>query len=464
MDSRAFWVGLSCLILGSVLGILHLCLVNMSGAALEELVDKGGGRDSALKRRVQKILADVPGHARAAAMARVTCNLAMAIASVWVVARIRGADQPHLFDGAIGLAVSVVLIWIFVVTISEAVAAHAAERVVLTLSPMARALYLVQKPLLPLTKMADVAARKASGTPHIGKQEELADEFLSVVEDTEREGAIDEEERHMIEAVVNFKHRTVEQIMTPRREVEALALTSNLGQVTAFVRKARHSRIPVYKTGGTLDDVVGFFYVKDLLRWLAGEGAQPGRGFDLKHILRPAMYVPATKTVRALAEEFVAKKVHVAVVADEYGGVAGLVSLEDIIEEVFGEIQDEYEKPEDEPPRIEVKLDEGSARSGVAEVDARAYIDDVNEALEPLGVTVPEDDEYDTLGGFVLTHLGRMPEVNESFLHGRMQVTVLEATPTRVVRVRLNVKPEEQEGERDGDDSYRAESAADKGE
>src|SRR5690606_15380399 len=105
------------------------------------------------------------------------------------------------------------------------------------------------------------------------------------------------------------------------------------GAITAFVRKARHSRIPVYREN--LDDIVGFFYVKDLLRWLAGEGPRTGgAGFDLKAILRPAMLVPETKTIRDLAEEFVQKKVHVAIVADEYGGTAGIVSLEDIVEEV----------------------------------------------------------------------------------------------------------------------------------
>lgn len=448
---HTFWIALACLIAGSLLSALHLCLANLSSAALEELAEeRRATAGDGLVARVEKILADLNGHARAVALARVACNLGLAVAAVFLTAAWRGAEHPGLLDGAIGLGVSVALLWVFSVTIPESIAEHAAERFTLGFSPLVRALYIVQSPLAPLARMTDLAVRRIAGVTRVGKRQELADELLSVVEDTEREGAIDEEERRMIEAVVNFKHRTVEQIMTPRTEVEALSLTSNLGAVTAFVRKARHSRVPVYKAGGTLDDIVGFFYVKDLLRWLAGEGTQAGRAFDLRHILRPAMFVPATKTVRALAQEFVERKVHIAVVADEYGGVAGLVSLEDIIEEVFGEIQDEYEKAEDEPPKIEVKLDPQEPRAGVAEVDARAYIDDVNEALESMGVRVPLDDEYDTLGGFVLTHLGRMPEVNETFAHGRMQVTVVEATPTRVVRVRLNVRGEGQVAEEGG--------------
>jgi CBS domain containing-hemolysin-like protein len=220
----------------------------------------------------------------------------------------------------------------------------------------------------------------------------------------------------------------------------------------------------VYKAGGSLDDVIGFFYVKDLLRWLAGDGPKAGGaaggataavsggasggasgggvrmgGFDLKAILRPALHVPESKTIRECANEFVAKKVHAAVVVDEYGAVMGLVTMEDIVEEVFGDIQDEYERVED-APRIEVKLDE-DGRGGLADIDARAYVPDANEALEPLGVELPESDDYDTVGGFVLWTLGHMPEVNETFTHGRMQVTVLESTPTRVLRVRVHVQP-----------------------
>jgi Mg2+/Co2+ transporter CorC len=173
------------------------------------------------------------------------------------------------------------------------------------------------------------------------------------------------------------------------------------------------------------------------------------RGFELKNILRPALHVPDSKTIRELADEFVAKKVHVAVVVDEYGALTGLVSLEDIIEDVFGDIQDEYEKAEDDPPRIEVKLDdageEGSRRAGLADIDARAYVPAVNEALEPLGAAIPESDDYDTMGGFVLSTLGHMPEINETFNHGRMSITVLEASPTRVLRVRVKVVPDEPE-------------------
>jgi CBS domain containing-hemolysin-like protein len=223
----------------------------------------------------------------------------------------------------------------------------------------------------------------------------------------------------------------VEQIMTPRTEVEAMELTNNLGEIVKFIRQSRHSRIPVYE--GSLDQVVGFFYVKDLMRWLAGDGPrQTGKAFELRSILRPAYYVPETKTIRELLSELVDKKVHVAMVADEYGGTSGLVTLEDIVEEIFGEIQDEYEQAEDELPEIHV-----DAAERAADIDARAYIRDANDALRAIGVGLPEGEAYDTVGGLVVTTLGRIPTAGESLRVGEVTLTVTAAEPTRVERVRL---------------------------
>ena len=188
-----------------------------------------------------------------------------------------------------------------------------------------------------------------------------------------------------------------------------------------------------------MDHVVGMFYIKDLLRWLAGDGVRvTGKPFELKSILRPAYFVPETKTIRELLQELVDKKVHVAMVADEYGGTSGLVTLEDIVEEIFGEIQDEYEQAEDDAAEIHVDPSERTA-----DLDARAYIRDANAELKALGVELPEGEDYDTVGGLVVTSLGRIPEVGESLRVGPVLVTVMEAEPTRVNRVRLEVKEDE---------------------
>jgi CBS domain containing-hemolysin-like protein len=291
-------------------------------------------------------------------------------------------------------------------------------------------IYVLFKPITKLARAIDEVVRRLTG--HAGKDhaEALEEELLSVVEDASGEGGIDEAEKQMIEGVVQFRNRTVGQVMTPRTEIEAMELTNDLGKLTATVREIGHSRIPVYQE--SLDHIVGIFYVKDLMKWLAGEGRNTGKAFDLKRLLRPAFFVPETKTIRELLPELLKKRVHIAMVADEYGGTAGLVTMEDIIEEVFGDIQDEYEEPEEETPEVKVDLAEQTA-----EIDARAYIDDVNNKIEPLNIELPESDEYDTVGGFVTVTLGRIPNAGETFTSERLLVTVLGAEPTRVTRVRV---------------------------
>jgi putative hemolysin len=292
------------------------------------------------------------------------------------------------------------------------------------------------RPLRSVVGFFDEVVRRLVGKPEATEAEEIKAELMSVVEEAEEEGQFDEVERRMITAVVGFSRTTVEQIMTPRTEVEALELTNNLGEIVKFIRQSRHSRIPVFE--GSLDQVVGFFYVKDLMRWLAGDGPRAtGKPFELKAILRPAYFVPEAKTIRELLQELVDKKVHVAMVADEYGGTSGLVTLEDIVEEIFGEIQDEYELAEDDLPEIHVEVAERAA-----DIDARAYIRDANEALRPIEVELPEGADYDTVGGLVVTALGRIPTAGESLRVGDAVITVMAAEPTRVERVRLEVRPE----------------------
>jgi len=241
---------------------------------------------------------------------------------------------------------------------------------------------------------------------------------------------VDAVERDMIEAVVNFRDKTVAQVMTPRTEIQAMELSTDLSGVTAAVRSVGHSRIPVYED--SLDHVVGVFYVKDLMKWLAGEGSRNGKPFSLRSLLRPAYFVPETKTIRQLLAELLAKRTHIAMVADEYGGTAGLITIEDIVEEVFGDIQDEYEEPEADA--AEVKIDPATR---TAEIDARTYIHDANDALAAIGAELPESEDYDTVGGFVTVTMGRIPTSGETFRHDDLTLTVLAAEPTRVTRVKL---------------------------
>jgi putative hemolysin len=427
-----FWIAVAAMAVGALFSTLFHSRKDMARTTLEEIVVRR--RNSGASRRVERILEDPNGHSTAVALPRIVCNMVFAVAVVFWVEAARGElSSPTIFGIVIGIAAASIMVWIFGLVIPHSISMYAAEQTVYAWSWLIRASYIVQKPLNKIVELSDEVVRRLAGKTEESEAQEIEAELMSVIEEAQEEGQFDQVERDMIEAVVDFRSTTVEQIMTPRTEVEALELTNNLGEITRFISECRHSRIPVYE--GSLDHVVGMFYIKDLMRWLACDGSRgSGKPFELKSILRPALFVPESKTIRELLQDLVKKKVHVAMVADEYGGTAGLVTLEDIVEEIFGEIQDEYEQTEDDLPEVAVSTD-----TRTAEIDGRAYIHDSNDRLRELGVELPEGEEYDTVGGLVVTSLGRIPAAGETVRVGELLLTVVEAEPTRVARVRLEI-------------------------
>jgi putative hemolysin len=460
------WVGLIAMGLGALLSALFHSLKDMTRTTLEELAQLRG--NAGAMRRIDKILDDVDAHSTAVALPRIVCNMIVAVSAVSYLAALRGEVAPGAGTVVLGIALASIVIWLFGLVIPHSIAVHAGEHTIYTWSWLVRACYIVQIPLRRVVSFFDEVVRRLAGKDSDSDAEEIEAELMSVVEEGQEEGQFDQTERDMIEAVMEFRSTTVEQIMTPRTEVEAMELTNNLGDIVRFIRECHHSRIPVYEEN--LDHIVGVFYIRDLVRWLAGDtraggvapavpnaagtaagvaaaagatdappqgagsGRANGKPFDLRAILRPALFVPETKTVRELLTELVGRKVHIAMVADEYGGTSGLVTLEDIIEEIFGEIQDEYEITEDDEPDVKVETE-----FRTAEIDARAYIDDANDALRAIGVALPEGEDYDTVGGLVVTTLGRIPAVGESLRLNGTTITIVEAEPTRVNRIRLEI-------------------------
>lgn len=427
--TSGWWLvtGIVLLTVGGVFGTLTMCLHRFSRGRLTELAEKKD--NPRLLARVQSICADPQGHAAAMALLRVPLQLVSGIAFVMYVAGLRAEASPGWLSALIGVLIASALVWLFNVLVPQAVSRHGAEPTILFMAPTVRALHAALGPFLFLVRFTDEVVRRLSGAAHASDPIAIDTELLSVVTEREREGHIDESERDMIEAVVEFRSTTVEQIMTPRTEIDALPYTDDINAVQAFVDEHGHSRVPVYEE--SLDKMLGVLYAKDLLRWIHTHGGK-GHAFSLRTILRPVSFVPETKTVRELLTQLLSEKVHIAMVADEYGGTSGLVTMEDIVEEIFGDIQDEYETPEDVVGGVE--LDE-ITRTAV--IDARTPIDDANDELEDLGVELPESDDYDTVAGFVSATLGRIPEAGEAFEHGTARIEVLEAEPTRVVRVRV---------------------------
>ena len=285
-------------------------------------------------------------------------------------------------------------------------------------------LHVMRVALSPVTKIShgiDALFRRASGTPETNSQQ-IEDQILSVVQEGEEEGVVDETEREMIESVIEFRDTTAGQIMTPRPEMVAIELPASLDTIKQTVESTGHSRIPVFER--SLDHVVGILYARDLLRYIG----KPPEAFDLRATVRPAFYVPESKPLRDLLQDFRLQKIHIAIVLDEYGGTAGLVTIEDILEELVGDISDEHERSE---PATLKRLSDQSW-----DADARAYVDELNRTM---GLNLPDDAGYDTLGGFVTTTLGKIPTAGTVFEHAGVKYTILEAEPQKVNRVRIDL-------------------------
>ena len=423
------WVAVGATALAGVLGAAQIALRSLSRGQIEQLAERAGPRRAA---KLRAIAQHPDAHADSIGLPRIVMTLLVVIAMVRWVAHLRGLApdaQIAWTDLAIGVPVAAFMLWAFAQTPASSVARHAGGRTLSALCGPIRAMQIAASPVRGASAFLDEVVRRLAGHD----DEENEEELLNAVEEGEREGRIDPTERDMIEGVVELREKTVEQIMTPRTEMQTLEYTDDLDAVKAFMRDCSHSRVPVSQE--TLDHIVGMLYAKDLLKWLT-DPANEGEPFELQAILRDATFVPETKTVRELMAEMLAQRVHIAMAADEYGGTAGLVTIEDIVEEIFGEIHDEYEPDIADEPGVEVDLE-----SAIAEADARVYVHDVNDELEQLGLKIPEDEDYDTLGGFIVTTLGRIPEVGDTLRTDGALITIVAAEPTRVLRARIEVAP-----------------------
>jgi CBS domain containing-hemolysin-like protein len=234
----------------------------------------------------------------------------------------------------------------------------------------------------------------------------------------EEQGLIERDERRLLHAIVAFGATLVREVMTPRPDIVAISADSTLDELRELFREQEYSRIPVYTEN--LDNILGILFVKDLIQ-LTGA---PGETQAVAGLVRPAAFVPETKRVPEMLKEFQRKQVQMAIVVDEYGGTAGLVTLEDLLEEIVGEIRDEYDV-ETEPV-----IEEGN---GSYVFSAKVNIDDVRERLD---VEI-EGDGFETVGGYVLSRVGRVPSVGETFDLDGLVVEVLEAERRRIHRVRF---------------------------
>jgi len=227
-----------------------------------------------------------------------------------------------------------------------------------------------------------------------------------------------EKEQELMDSILDFSDTIVREVMVPRIDMICVELEDDVRTVVGKVTLAGHSRIPVYHE--TIDNIVGVLYAKDLLAFMS----RPGETFHLGGMLREAYFVPEYKPIDRLFREFQTQRIHIAVVVDEYGGTAGIVTLEDLMEEVFGEILDEYDK---ETPLIH------TIGAGAHRLDARLPIHDLNDLLD----TDFRDDDFDTLGGMLYDALGKIPRQGEIVRLGGWVFTIERVRAQRIVQVRV---------------------------
>ena len=409
----AIWTVVASTVLSGFFAAASYSMRGMRRATLEERLG-----DSPRSRRILGLLD------RRGTSLRLTSSYGRSLANITLVVAM--ASLMHASAGGPGrviaaVAAAAILIAIFGVAIPHALARHAGEKVLLSSVYPVLALRYALWPLMVAMESLDTPVRRLLGSPaEEDEQIETAkQEIMQAASEGQAEGAVNAEEVEMIQSVIGFGDTEAAEIMTPRTDVFALPENTSWAEACKRVTEAGHTRVPVYEVD--LDNIIGVLYAKDLLRFT---GDQKPSG--LRGLMRKPFFIPESKPLNELLAEFRSRKVHLAIVLDEYGGTAGLVTIEDVLEEIVGEIADEYD-PTATP--LMRKTDEQTA-----EVEGRMYVDDLNEAM---GLDVPEDEGYDTVAGMVFSELGYIPPVGEVLETHGARFTVLAADERRIIRLRV---------------------------
>ena len=310
-----------------------------------------------------------------------------------------------------------IIIVLFAEIIPKTIFRHHSTKLVLSLVYVIRLWYRLLLPLVNLIAMIiGPVIRRKKKEPFLTKED-----FRFLMEEGEEHGAIEEEAEEMIGDVLELSETRVKEVMTPRTDMICVPVEANMNEILTIFSQYHCSRIPVYDE--TIDNIIGILYIKDVLNFW-GKAAAWISAVDL---IRFPYFIPATKRVDDLLEEFQKKRIQIAIVVDEYGGTAGLVTLEDVLEEIVGEIHDEYET-EDAP------IKQKDANTFL--IDGYAGIEMINETM---GIDIPKGD-FETISGFIMEHLGRIPFIDESFTYKNLKITIIEATEKTIERVSIVVE------------------------
>ncbi len=430
------------ILLNGVFSASEIALVTIRRSRIQQLVDEGNSSAA----RVQHLRANPD---RFLAVIQIGINflgfLASAFAAVSLVDDAAAWFRMFgpLVDAAeaIALIVVTILLTLFTIVFGELVPkqiglAHA-ERVAMTTGRLMEFLGVLFGPLVTLLTWITRRIARLFGADVPADERISSEELRLIIEQGGEQGILEAEEEQMIHAVIELGDQRVHEVMVPRIAMVTLTTAATFEEAIDTVIEEGHSRIPVYED--SIDEIVGIFYAKDLLPFIKRDG--PERP-PLRTLLRTPVFVPESMTVDDLLHELQRRKVHLAIVLDEYGGTAGLVTIEDLLEEIVGEIQDEYD--EEEPMIVSLSEDE-------ARVDGRADVDDLSQLFDTQ-IDLEDEAEYDTVGGLIYHRIGGVPKPGDQVVVDGLTLTVESVDGRRVDKVlvmRHRAGGDAQEGESD---------------
>jgi len=430
-------------LLNGIFSATEIALVTIRRSRLQQLVEEGSRGAARVVR-----LKEQPG--RFLAVIQIGINflgfLASAFAAVSLVSGLEtwlaGFGALQNVAGAVALIVVTGVLTIFTIIFGELVPkqiglAHA-EGVAMSTSRLIDFLGVIFGPLVGFLTWTTRRISRLFGADVAADERISAEELRLIIEQGGEQGILEAEEEQMIHAVIELGDQRIHEVMVPRIAMVSLAASATMEEAIDTVIDEGHSRIPVYEE--TVDEIIGILYAKDLLPFLKGSADERP---SLRSILRTPVFVPESMSVDDLLHEFQRRKVHLAIVLDEYGGTAGLVTIEDLLEEIVGEIQDEYD--EEEPLIVRISDDE-------ARIDGRADVDDLAELFDT-NLGLEDEDEYDTVGGLIYHRIGGVPKPGDQVSVDGLTLTVETTDGRRVgkvlaVRERTAGGPEDDEADR----------------
>jgi len=419
---------LFCLLVLALVSMAEAAMLSMSRVRLRSLIEAGNPRarlvDRLTKERHSLLISLV-----------ITINASLLVISAFstdLSLRFAGEEWVPLLS----LGMVAIILALFEVA-PKALGLRQAEKVALFFArPLAALIWLLSPLIWILTRMGHAILR-ALVVPIVGGEirptfPPLTDEEIKqLLAMGEQEGELEAEEREMLHSAIEFTDKVAREVMIPRPDMVCVAETASVSEVVEAGVRSGFSRLPVYR--GDLDHIEGILYMRDLLPRLI----QSSQETPVSALMRPPYFVPESKKIDELLRDMQGRRIHMAIIIDEYGGVSGLVTIEDLLEEIVGEIRDEYDIAEEEPLRM---LDEKTAIAL-----ARASPDDV---AERFGVALPEG-EFDTLGGFLLDQLGRLPEAGDEIEYGPLLFKIEEIAEQRIERIRIIRRQEEKPADED---------------